>query len=975
MPQDLSPTYELEALHKHSQKIVSASSPPPLSFPSVKIIALYNANKRIFFGGFPMGERFFGQYKWPLFAFVAATSLLNIGFSNTPTATPQEALMLRRITEYWKDGDYSSAKVQILYFLEKNPDTTLRDHLNAMLGDLYFQEKNFRQALATYDLIGDRVIREKTFFNHLQASFETRDYLSVIEKGENFLKMAKAGENERQLKVRYLLAEACFRQALKCKDMGEKVLYLKMAKPHYKILTQTKYSDRVLFPLAEIHRLLREDARAASLYLNLAEKYPEHRERFLFQAGILQIKEDKNAAIKTFNNVYEMGGKRSKLAAFNQLILIYQNEKYEEFLSFYQKVSGLMPEQKLPLLQFYEGRCHYFLGDYQQAVMPLENFITTVKGKSKELKTALLLLVNCSRYLKDITLLERTLYSFKNTFPKEMEVPKIYTIHAQMCRENGNFTQALTDLKILLTDYPGFEDSESVAYDYALILGQTDQWTESREKFLSFLEQYPHSERKNSAWRHLLNCCMEELKQPEQANFTSSKEIFVSILQRALQEEKVLNEKEQEQYQLVLIKCLCELERYDSAVPMLSHYINDVVDPTYLSEAHLLMAICHQKMSHDISFFIQSAEKALGLNPKLQENEILHLELYNAYLAKAFASEDGSNKNYFFSHAAEHLFSSYAWKDRSIKLDNYLWLVNNYYQLAKKGQGADFEKAKTLFQDLLGIEEGKETLNISSDSLFLESEVLKFAHLLELNSRPKDQVRLLEMLVRKQEEHPQLPWKLKKRSVLELAKAYEKGGQYQHALNSYQFLVKAKDQTSSLVTNTARLHLSKLEYNLLKPQQRNSETPEMLSILHTLKDLQIQKKLHAEPVHLEAALQYAEIRSSLSDQATFAKTALFFYRRMAEDFHASEDPIGEAYTQLRGQNPEKNALFSAYMRYLDAQMLHCEAQIARDEKNSDKAAQYQEDALSIVNELLSDEKTLKPYLLGRVRSVQVELTK
>lgn len=920
-----------------------------------------------------MSGRFFSYRKLGPYAIGAMISLTNVTFATPHATSPKEALMLRRITEYWKDGDYTTVKRQIEYFLEKNPETGLHDHLHAMLGDLYFQERNFRQALATYDLIGDAEVRSKTFFNYLQALFEMRDYLLVIDKAEQHVKDHRGAEDARLVKIRYLLAESCFRQALKSQEMGEKILYLKMAKPHYKILTQTKFSDRALFPLAEIHRLLREDARAAALYLNLAQKYPEHRERFLFQAGILQIKDNKKEAIESFFQVYEMGDKRSILAAFNQLILLYQTEKYEEFLAFFPKVIAKMPEQKSALLQFYEGRCHYYLGDYEHAVLPLETFVTKAPGRSKELKSALLLLVNCSRYIKDVSLLERTLFSYKSTFPNDIEVPKVLMIHAQMCREQGNFAQALSDLKILSTEYPAFEDRESVMYDHALMLSQTDQWMEAREKFLTFLNTFPSSERKNVAWRHLLNCCIEELKNPSHESSNETKDTFVKILDQALHEDKLLNEREQQQYTLVMIKCLCELHRYEKAMPMLSTYITDVLDPGFLAEAHLMIAICHQKLENNLSLFIDHAEKALGYNPKLLENKILHLELYNAYLAKGFTTEDIKNKKHFFNSAANHLFASNAWKERSIKLDNYLWLANHYFQVAKHGDTTDFERARLIFKNLLGIEDGKSTLNISSDSLYLENEVLKFAHLLEINKEHKDRITILEMLVRKQEENEKLPWKLKNRTVLELAKAYDQDGNYQDALRSYKFLTKNKDQASSVVINTASLHLAKLEYRLLKTQQRSSDSPEMISILHTLKDLQIQKKLLSEPLHLESALEYAEIRSRLSDGN--AKNAMFFYQRMLDDFHASEDSISEAYNHLREQHPGKNAIFTAYMRYLDAQIIRYEGQIAREESKHSKALQCKEDALFILDELLENPIPLQPYLLDRIKRAKIEITK
>ena len=843
-----------------------------------------------------------------------------------------------------------------------------------MLGDLYFQERNFRQALATYDLIGNPEIRIKTFFNHLQAHFEMKEYLRVIEKAENYLKQRDL-KGDQQIKVRYLLAESSFRYALTCKDMEAKILYLKMAKPQYKILTQTKYSNRVLFPLAEIHRLLREDARAATLYTNLAEKYPQHRERFLFQAAILQINQDKKAAIKSFSKVYEMGGKRARLAAFNQLILLYQSEQYEQFLNFYSKVISQMPEQKVGLLQFYEGRCHYYMGDYQLAVMPLENFIGSANGRSKELKTALLLLVNCSRYLKDITLLERTLYTYKTSFPKDAEAPKVLMIHSQMCRENGNFNQALSDLKTLMKEYPGYNDTEGVMYDYGLLLSQTDKWMQSREVFLAFLDKFPKSERQVSAWRHLLNCCIEEIKNPSEVNSDESKKTFIKVLQTALAKENILTPNERKKYLLVMIKCQLEIGQHEEAVPLLSQYITDVSDPPFLSEAHLLLAICHKKNNSELSFFIQHSEKALAYNPKLPDNQILHLELYNAYLSKGLSTSDPGNKEYFYNHAANHLFESNAWRENTIKRNNYLWLTNHYYHLAKKGNPKDFERARTLYTQLLGFEKNKKNLQISANSLYLEPEVLRFSYLLEINGQAKDQISLLELLVQMQEEQPHLSWKFKRRSIFELAKAYEHHGQFQNALNSYQFLVRTKKPFSSQIATRANLHLAKLKFRLLKPHQRNVQNPEMSDILHRLKDIAIQKKLPAEPLHLEAALNYAEIRISLANVEEQDKNALFYLKRMHDDFYNAQDPVMDEYHHFRSQSPEKNVIFMAYMQYIDTQMLLHKANIAAAEGKSASAMQYKEEALHILDSLLKNESSLRPYLLNRVKRAYIEIRK
>ena len=83
-----------------------------------------------------MGVRFFLRGKLACYVLLGAISISSLGFCDGGETTPKEALTLRRITEYWKDGDYAAVKRQISYFLEKNPNSNLRDHLHAILDDL-----------------------------------------------------------------------------------------------------------------------------------------------------------------------------------------------------------------------------------------------------------------------------------------------------------------------------------------------------------------------------------------------------------------------------------------------------------------------------------------------------------------------------------------------------------------------------------------------------------------------------------------------------------------------------------------------------------------------------------------------------------------------------------------------------------------------------------------------------------------------
>lgn len=901
-----------------------------------------------------------------LYGGLIAVTLAGSLMGAAKAANPKEALMLRRITEYWRDGDYGSAKHQILDFFDQNPNSPLHDHLSAMLGDLYFQERDWSHALATYEQVSNPEVRSKIFFNHLQTQFELKEYDLVLEKGENYLKVERGTNPEIELRVRYLVAEAAFRQALKCQDKEAKAQYLRAAKPHYRFLTKSKYSDRALFPLAEIYRLLKDDARAARLYQELATKFPNHRERFLFQAAVLLIGENKPEAIKAFHQVYEMNGKRAKLAAFNELILLYQTKNYESFLALSPKVVAQMPTDKVALIQYYEGRSYYSMGNFEQAILSLESFVTRTSERSKELKASLLLLMNCARELKDLALLERTITSFKDAFPTDLETPKVMLMHAHLCKDGGNFAGAISDLKQLLNDFPSFEEREKVFYDLGVLYTQVENWENGRETFTAFIDQFSGSRRINGAWRHLINCSIEELKNVEEEKSPASKESFIRILSRAIEKGDLLNESEMRKYELTLIKFQCDLGHYAEAAKRLATYIAKHPENEELAEAHLLMAFCHQKLGGSEALFISHAEKALSLRPGLTEKTNLHIELYNAYLSLAMSDLDSAPKEMLLEKAADHLFASNTWQNKEMKKENFLWLTHYYYQRASDPSVARiyFDRACTLYQKLLG---DPTSLKIGPDAMDLEGEVLKFAHLLEKQKQSEKQITLLETLVKYQEKETQLPWKLKRRTVLELARAYELANSFESALRTYEYLVSSEPSRPSTITDTAKLQLTRLKYRFLPKEQKKSGHPELITILHTLKDLQIQKKLTAEPIHLEASLQYAEIRGELSNPNERAKNSLFFLQRFKENFTTMSDPSTREYNELRNQYPEKDQIFQAYMKYIDAKMLKVEAEIQREEGDPKQAEKCLKMSRAILSELLHEQEAIQPYLYDHIK--------
>ena len=57
----------------------------------------------------------------------------------------EEAFLIRRIAEFWKDGDFGIVKTQIIAFLDKYPESELKDYFLGILGDIYLQENKYEK--------------------------------------------------------------------------------------------------------------------------------------------------------------------------------------------------------------------------------------------------------------------------------------------------------------------------------------------------------------------------------------------------------------------------------------------------------------------------------------------------------------------------------------------------------------------------------------------------------------------------------------------------------------------------------------------------------------------------------------------------------------------------------------------------------------------------------------------------------------
>jgi hypothetical protein len=905
----------------------------------------------------------------------------------------EEAFLIRRIAEFWKDGDFGIVKTQIIVFLDKYPESELKDYFLGILGDIHLQENDYKNALSSYQQIQDFSVLEKTILNKLQCYYELDQFQELLKDGRPFLSNSSSNIQGRKEEFYFLMGEALFRQALEKESHDDKLELAREARGYYDSLQGSQYAEISEFALAEIAGILGEYEAASVAYISLAEKHPNMKEDLLFQAASLEAKFNKLGAAETFRKVKEMEGKRSKEAAFNLIVLLFQNEEYEEVISSYEKITPHVPEEYQPTFNFIVGKSLFSEGHYQSARDPLQQYIDSTYIPSDQLKNALLIQMTCAHQINDEELFKSSFEKLDSLFPNDDEIPKALFMHAMILKEQGAISRADEKLKLIKDQYDNFEDQESFIFEYGLLAHQNERWDESYESFKSYVERFSESSRIDAAWKLFLSSALNLYKHTnEEEENTYTKTDFFTDLQSVLKHTECFNTEEMKDYSLLYAKTAYELDHYNDALHCLQDHIftqvTEEADSLALAEAHFIAGLCYAELQADNSAFCMHLEQAMALNPDLYDSSATHIQIYNAYISLAGFGDSGQappeqqQQQKFIDNAAEHLQEAFVKGDLTIKEENRLWLANYYYQKVKEyydspyiQQGANHPEVSSAidcasihYQDLLYT--NKRLTKLNSDNLHLEHEILKLAKLLEYQGAYDQKLTILKSLLEQQSEKPELNWMSQKQALYELATAYDALGQKEKAFETYSFINTQARHFPTSLANNAALEASRLHFELLEKNLRHESNEEVLNILNDLKELQIRKNASSEPTHLEAALEYAKIRAQISNPEDHDTRYLFFLSRIKDDFTSQEDLVTQDYLVNINRNEEKKQLFDAYMKFIEAEKIRIQAKQMHMQEHLGEMEELHEHALSLYNEIKNNPNTPRDLYSRIASSIQ-----
>lgn len=555
----------------------------------------------------------------------------------------EEALSLRRIAEFWQEGELQIAKNQMEEFIAQFPTSSYNDAICAALGDLSVKEKNFSHALNCYAQIQSPEFKEKVFLSRMQCLYEMQWYATLGEECETYL------QTKKDFHVTYYLAIALYHQCLNVlKDPETLQLLAEKAKPHFEILAESDLSDEVAQAFAHICWVLKDFPKASQIYLDLARTDPDVQEEMLFQAALIQSEYNKELALQTFDRIYHMGQSKSKEAAYNKLVLAFDLGKFEEMS---QIPLTELPSDRVGLAHLFLGRSLLDRKEIEPAVAELKLFIQEAPV-SPTLRAALISLLDASYQCNDLDSLDLAIAKLSTLYPDDLELPKAYFSRAQVLKKLDLVAEASEQLEKLLATFPQFQQRPQALFELMHLDYQNKKWERCKQRAYLFLDQFPDHELAFFAWRYFITSSAEY----SHSNAVLKEELIYDLSRFLTQP---IAQADREEWEFLLAKTYFELERYPEAIEQLQAHSS--------ANSTLLLALCYRNGSHDLPQFCNLAERAISLGTNLMEIGALHTSLFNAYLEL-----DQIEK------AAEHLFAAFV-LGAEIKKENLLWLAETYF--------------------------------------------------------------------------------------------------------------------------------------------------------------------------------------------------------------------------------------------------------------------------------------------------------
>ncbi|CAM0117934.1 hypothetical protein [Rhabdochlamydiaceae symbiont of Dictyostelium giganteum] len=842
--------------------------------------------------------------------------------------SPQEAFFLRRVTEFWKDQDYSLAKQQIQQFLSQNTNSSLESPLYALLGDIAYSEKQFATAMTYYQNIHARGVFEKTVGQRAECLYILGMYDECLNTGKEALQSPDLMPTLPREKLAFMVGDILLKKMQASQDITCAKSYGEEAK-HYLLQVQKgPYQDEALSYLASIHVELKEFQEAVNCYTKLSHHLPHQQEIWLMKALVLLETFNQEEGISVASRLVSLGGKGASFAAYQEMRLLFQGERFLELTQRQEVLEDVLEKSHIPLLHAYLSKSYLMLSQPHESIYHGSIYLTLEPDTTEERLPIYLTLLKSSSQIEDEAFFDQVLHTASFHYPANEAISSLLLLKIDQHVQGENTRRAEHALGAFETYFPHLRKETLFLSSKASFLLQTHQWKESRELWLSLIEQASSENALRDAWQSALHCSLQEYSSANPDERILLEQTVLSDLLQAEAYFPQFSESMQKSSQFFLGKMLFQRGRYPEALTALTKFSTTYQENEFSSDVYSLQTVCLEKLESDTLTLISIAQKALSLPQEKETKAKLHLSLFHAY-----------SKENALDTAAEHLYQGIKLSSEQISLQDQKWLVN-YYQkkLSLEVEEMIQERTLSLLKQILQMNEAFEiTFNPLEENL--EQEALLLSHLLPLNE--KEQV-LRSLLTLQQ--NTSFPWNCRGETLLELSLTSLKLSKPQEALFYLSSLTDLEGKIPPNIYNQAAYTKGTLLLGTLS--SLDEESQEVKGLLTLFKDLQIQKDFKCEPLHLESGLLYVDLRISLETPSLKPSSAVFFLKRLKDDFTSEMQDQTSQYSLSNAPYSSQSELIHLYMHCVDAEIVMWES------AKSPLHQEQKEKALKLFQELL-----------------------
>lgn len=844
----------------------------------------------------------------------------------TASAEEEDTRLLKRMQTLFKEGEYQLVIRELENYREMLGESVSKGELLLLEGYAAVKLERYNKAYRVFTLIEDPALRQKIIELKLLCLYELENEEEFKQLVLPYLPVAGAPAKTEREQLCTLYQAKWLERKGHSGEPEQKTHAFSKAAALYKSLLGSKYGKDAKRQLFQLFKGLDNGPHAILLSRQIAHDTPSEKSEWLYRAAVMESRIDAVAALKAFEQI-ERGSPYHAYAFAQRVQLLFKLGSYEKIIALTSEIESLTKKKLKVAASTTLALAHYQSGNYTKALEKLEPLLQKQQLAKAQEKRLIIVAADAAYQQKDDKALGKWTDHLKNRFPNDLLNSKTLLFNALRAKESEEYHVALVLLDELLEKYSESSSAMQARLEKARCLSHLGRIDEAKRSLLVGLSDL--SAQNPLTVDFLYEVGMLKIRAATKPGLSDSekrrlraqglREISMSLNHPAL-----LGSSQRHRFELAIAKTHVALGDYPQAVIGLKKVLKIAPKEPELADTHLLLALCYQKGMQDVDAYIRHTEEAVKIAPNHPSIGELHFRLFSERLKKA-SDAKGKTLKEQIRLATHHLDVLIRKGDYPLQSQHYLWRASTAYEQLKptietfelKGAiateaQAEVDYALELFEKGLAINPSKP----SRDSLSNHwPEVNKYQHLLSVAQRLKDHILLLETALKVP---PQKA--LKAKFELALAQSYQKQGHQEHAKALYQGIINQK-RVEQAVAGVAKLAYGRLAAG--NPSKMGSQ--EANQVLTFLKEVQVQKNLNQEPLHLEAAIDYAELRASLEPKESQNAQLLALLLHAKQEFTSEADVASRDYQMMRKKEPGKEQIYQAYIMYIDAKIAHLRA--------------------------------------------------